>query len=149
MHNPFSSDSEYSLLSKNYHVTAIGLAIAITTLLVSTRESLSTDRVRQQETVATKAAGAKELWTLEDRRAYAHRNEDPSKWDLKLLKLDLDAVRENANGFKPALSDYPSPVAAYDWGYGMVYNLKTQIGQRTLKGVTIGYFQERCRLRGL
>ncbi len=81
----------------------------------------------------------RDLWTLEDGRAYAHRNYDPSKWNPDRLKGDLEAVRENKHPIKPALSDYPSPVADYDWGYGMIGKLETRIGERTLKGTTVGY----------
>jgi hypothetical protein len=81
-----------------------------------------------------------DLWTLEKRRDYARRNDDPSKWDLKLLQLDQKKVAErDPKAVQSGISDYPSPVAAYDWGYGMIRPFRVKVGERTLAGVSVGY----------
>lgn len=84
-------------------------------------------------------ASTESEWTFEKRAEYAKRNDDPSKWDMQMLQQDLEANNKNTWPTKAAISNYPSPVADYDWGYCSLGNLKVSIAGKRLKGKTIGY----------
>ena len=84
-------------------------------------------------------------WTLEKRAEYAKRNDDPSHWDMPMLQQDLEAKNSNTWPTNAAISDYPSPVADYDWGYCALGNLKVTIAGKRLKGKTIGYASGKYR----
>jgi len=83
-------------------------------------------------------------WTYEDKKKYAERNLDSTTLNMEMLKDDL----ENMSSWptKPAISNYPSPVAKYDWGYCMLGNLKLEMEGKILYGKCIGNAKDKYRI---
>lgn len=97
---------------------------------------------------SVRAQKSNKAWTDADARAYAHRNDDPMKWDTMMLREDLESHLEQPYWpTKPAISEIPSPVADYDWGYCALRMLETNIGQKTVKGVNMAYARDSFRLQ--
>ena len=90
-------------------------------------------------------AFAQAEWTYEDRAAYARKNLDSTKWNMKMFRQDLEGHKSYTWPTSPAISSYPSPVAKYDWGYGYLGNLKTEINGLTIEGKSIGYAKGKYR----
>ena len=106
---------------------------------------LSTVFLTSQRQDEGSAARNDNEWTLEKRGEYARRNDDHSKWDMEMLKADLDTASKRTWPTQPAISDYPSPVADYDWGYCSLTRLEVAIGVRRLKGIAVGYASDKYR----
>lgn len=101
-------------------------------------------------TVISQNLWAQEKWTYEDRKQYAKSRLDSSKWDLELLKNDVEDKQYDKKEInwptKPAISSYPSPVPEYDWGFCALYNLKVEIGGKVLKGKSISNAADKYRV---
>jgi len=87
------------------------------------------------------------LWTEKDRNQYAHRNDDPARWDTTMLREDLEWHLEPPNWpTQAAISDIPSPVADYDWGYCALRGVEATIGQKKIRGYNVAYAKDSFRL---
>ncbi|MEM9930061.1 MAG: hypothetical protein AAF840_09595 [Bacteroidota bacterium] len=85
-------------------------------------------------------------WTDADARAYAHRNDNPLNWDTLMLREDLEGHLEPPYWpTQPAISEIPSPVADYDWGYCALRPLETTLGGQAVKGINIAYARDAYR----
>jgi len=85
------------------------------------------------------------LWTYNDRKLYSIKNVDSSNWDIDKLIGDTKSNNENNWDIKPAISNYPSPVAKYDWGFVLSERLELKIGNKLLKGFCIAYAKDKYR----
>lgn len=87
-------------------------------------------------------------WTDADRKAYAHRNDNPALWDSTMLAEDLSYHLEPASWpTTPAIAEIPSPVADYSWGYCALNTLKTPLGGKNVQGWNVGYAKDSFRLK--
>jgi len=93
---------------------------------------------------------AQEKWTYEDRAQYAKDRLDATKWDLGLLKDDIEDEKyfkkEINLPTKSAISSYPSPVPVYDWGYSALYRLNLEIEGKLLKGNSVSNAADKYRV---
>ena len=88
---------------------------------------------------------AQVLWTEADQEEYARKKADSTCWDMKRLQSDLEFAIEYMDDSNPAISDYPSPVPKYDWGYGFIANINIEINGKMIKGISIGYADDKYR----
>lgn len=84
-------------------------------------------------------------WTLADQAEYATKKANGSSWDLEMLQGDIDFLLEDDWPTKPAISDYPSPVPSYDWGYAYIANLEIDINGKSIKGHSVGFAKDKYR----
>ncbi|MFK8165041.1 MAG: hypothetical protein AB8H12_21530 [Lewinella sp.] len=88
------------------------------------------------------------VWTDADRKAYAHRNDNPANWDSTMLAEDLEWHLEPASWpTTPAIASIPSPVADYSWGYCALRNLEITLGGKKVQGWNVGYAQDSFRMQ--
>jgi len=92
----------------------------------------------------TSAQNTAKEWTYEDKKNYATRNADSTTLNMKMLKNDLST--KNTWPTKPAISNYPSPVKKYDWGYCMLGNLTLEMEGKTLYGKSIANAKDAFRV---
>jgi hypothetical protein len=93
-----------------------------------------------------RAQEAPKSWTDADRKAYAHRNDNPAKWDSTMLAEDLEWHLKPASWpTGPAISSIPSPVADYS-GFCALRSLETTLGGKKIQGWTVGYGRDSFRL---
>lgn len=97
--------------------------------------------------ISTSIIKAQTPWTVTDKAAYMANKQDSATWDLKLLQDDIEFKYEDDNEWptKPAISNYPSPVPKYDWGYGFIGSVNIEVSGKTLKGVTVGFAKDKYR----
>ncbi|CAH0999109.1 hypothetical protein LEM8419_00405 [Neolewinella maritima] len=79
------------------------------------------------------------LWTPQDAARYARNRADSSLWDRELLSLEPSAYRYDSTEVQPALSFWPIPVPAYDYGYGSVRTTVLRVAGRSIFGSTMAY----------
>ncbi len=84
-------------------------------------------------------------WTEADQKEYAMKKADSTFWDMERLQSDLEFALEYKNDPNPAISDYPSPVPKYDWGYGYIANVEIEINGKTIGGVSVGFADDKYR----
>ncbi|MEO0734402.1 MAG: hypothetical protein AAFZ52_16315 [Bacteroidota bacterium] len=83
---------------------------------------------------------AQKTWTAADRAAYAHRNDNPTSWDSTMLHEDLEWHREPPTWpTEAAITEIPSPVADYDWGYCALRGVELTVGEQTVVGYNVAY----------
>ncbi|MEO0726285.1 MAG: hypothetical protein AAFZ63_17215 [Bacteroidota bacterium] len=95
--------------------------------------------------LSTAVAQAPKPWTEADREAYAHRNEDSTKWDREMFADDLEFHQVLAEYLSPAIAEIPSPLAEYEWGYGALMPLKIEVEGKQLIGYTLAYAKDSYR----
>lgn len=78
-------------------------------------------------------------WTKEKREAYGLRNVDSTKWNMKMLEVDLDGNTAHKWPTKPAISNFPSPVAKYKSPGGTLKFTKLNIENKHIHGYSIGW----------
>ncbi len=78
-------------------------------------------------------------WTKEKQDAYAERNVDSTKWNMKMLKVDADMNESYTWPTKPAISNLPSPVAKYRSPGGTLRNIRLSIKNKAIQGYSIGW----------
>ena len=94
-----------------------------------------------------RAQESPKIWTDADRKAYAHRNDNPALWDSTMLAEDLGYHLEPASWpTAPAISEIPSPVADYSWGYCALNTLEATLGGKKVHGWNVGYARDSFRL---
>lgn len=102
-------------------------------------------------TIISQNLSAQEKWTYQDRKQYAKSRLDSTKWDLELLKDDVEDKQYDMKEInwptKPAISSYPSPVPEYEWGFCALYNLKVEIEGKVLKGYSISNATDKYRVQ--
>lgn len=102
--------------------------------------------VNIQSNKMPKNAKTNSIWSYSDRLSYYENYQDSSSWDLELLKEELEDYKDSTWPTKPAISDYPSPVPKYDWGYCALYNLKLEIAGKFLKGACVTNAKDKYRM---
>lgn len=86
------------------------------------------------------------IWTYNDRLKYSKNKQNSTLWDLDLLEEDIKAYQQRKWPTKTALSNFPSPVPKYKWGYCLLYKLKLKIGDKELKGFCIANAKDKYRV---
>jgi len=89
---------------------------------------------------------SQETWSYHDKKQYAADRADSSLWDMARLESDIKFIEDEDWPTKAAISDYPSPVPAYDWGYGYISPIEIIFGKDTLKGHSIGFVNDEYRI---
>ena len=91
------------------------------------------------------------LWTFSDREAYSLRNIDSTNWDMEMLIADIEGNTRYSWPTKPAISDFPSPVAKYGTKIGQsgvgtfLGGLELEMEGKLLRGVIVGYRRDKYR----
>jgi len=85
------------------------------------------------------------LWTYADRRAYAMSRTDSTRWDREMFTEDLAMYKSHDWPTKPAISNYPSPVSKYEWGYCLLSNFEMEIEGKLMQGACIGNAKDKYR----
>jgi len=83
------------------------------------------------------------LWSENDKAIYAIQRSDTSLWDMEQFEGDLQFPNDWPT--EPAISDYPSPVPSYDWGYGYLNNIKIEVNGRIIEGKSVGFAKDKYR----
>lgn len=104
------------------------------------------DYKKSDEFITTENEQKDTLWTYSDRLKYSNRNNDPTLWDLDMLKDDLNLLKQINWPTKTAISNYPSPVAEYDWGVSYTNKLNVEIQGKQLKGLFVANAKDKYRV---
>jgi hypothetical protein len=85
-----------------------------------------------------RAQTAERVWLEEDAARYARERSDSTLWDREQLLQDLQYGYDPSE-LRPALSDLPAPVPAYDYGYVAMRPTTLTIGEVHIEGITLAY----------
>jgi len=88
---------------------------------------------------------AQSIWTEENEMDYMKAKSDSSSWDMTMLLEDIEGEKSDQWPTKPALSNYPSPVPEYHWGYVVLGNQELLIEDKVIEGKFIGYAKDEYR----
>ena len=84
-------------------------------------------------------------WTEKDKAHYAANRADSSTWNMEMFIEDLESFIQKDWPTEPAISNYPSPVPKYDWGYGYLGNMEINIDGKRIEGNSIGFAKDKYR----
>ena len=87
------------------------------------------------------------VWKEEDTARYARERSDSSLWDQRLFQMELDNYRYDSSEVQAALSFWPIPTPAYDWGYVSLRTTNLHLGHRNVAGASIAYAYDEYRPR--
>ncbi len=86
-----------------------------------------------------------EEWSYEDRKQFAAQRSDTALWDMKIFHEDLESFKDKSWPIEAGISNYPSPVPDYDWGYCYLANLELVIDDKVIEGNSIGFAKGKYR----
>lgn len=88
---------------------------------------------------------SQKIWTKSDQTEYVKNHADSTQWDWEMLQQDLEGEANHQWPTQPALSNYPSPVSEYDWGYCFLGKIEIKIADLIIEGNAIGYAKDDYR----
>ena len=83
-------------------------------------------------------------WTDQNQKDYMEKSQNEQNWDLEMLKEDIEFLGDTWPT-QPAITEYPSPVADYDWGYVSIRNIQLPLKGKHILGSSIGYAKDLYR----
>ena len=83
-------------------------------------------------------------WTDQNQRDHIQKGQDAQNWDLEMLKEDIEFSGDTWPT-QPAITEYPSPVATYDWGYVSLRNIQLPLEGKHIVGSSIAYAKDAYR----
>jgi hypothetical protein len=89
-----------------------------------------------------------EVWTLKDQKEYAARHTDSARWNMKMFRNDLEFIKnakKDSAFIPPAISDYPSPVVAYDGNGSSLYPLRLTIKNKYITGYSVAHYRDKYK----